>query len=421
MTIVAFEGGAGCGKTYQLIASLSKILQKTPLREGQRVLAVTFMHGSRRRLDDRLRSVAMLGNRYECLTIDSFAWRLIKRWRALSDQLGLHDPCEAEYEKVCDAAGALAEYPAVSSWICSSFPIIVVDEAQDLTPSRLRIIRAIVDTGVLLVAADEFQCLEESLRPNPFASWLHTVAIPAILTKPERTNAAGLLAAAAALRGGMAPICHKPSFNIETTPTATLAGTFAANQIGWYARGGKIAIITPSSKDFAPKVVQWVKDNRTKNGNGPFNIKWEHGENYVSKEVLAKLILPDELSLDKAIAEIAAQLEPNIAAYFRSWLEMQRRATGRNKIRRDEIIEAVKRALAHLRRFQRSKEGSLSAMTVHTAKNREFDGVIVLWPYTLKADDEQKRRLLYNAITRAKKWCLVLVQNDKLRLQPPFV
>ncbi len=59
-------------------------------------------------------------------------------------------------------------------------------------------------------------------------------------------------------------------------------------------------------------------------------------------------------------------------------------------------------------------------MGIHTAKNREFDGVIVLWPYKVGGTDDHKRRLLYNAITRAKKWVRVLVQGKGILSAPPF-
>lgn len=62
----------------------------------------------------------------------------------------------------------------------------------------------------------------------------------------------------------------------------------------------------------------------------------------------------------------------------------------------------------------------MAAMTVHQAKNREFDGVVVLWPYQLGGDAEHKRRLLYNAVTRARGWCTVVVQNDNLLASAPF-
>jgi len=41
-------------------------------------------------------------------------------------------------------------------------------------PQRLRMIRGLDDAVTLLIAADEFQCLDGGLRPNPLAAWLPT-------------------------------------------------------------------------------------------------------------------------------------------------------------------------------------------------------------------------------------------------------
>src|SRR5258708_7880605 len=49
-----------------------------------------------------------------------------------------------------------------------------------------------------------------------------------------------------------------------------------------------------------------------------------------------------------------------------------------------------------------------SAQGHHGAKNREFENVFVVWPYGVTGSEEKKRRLLYNAITRAKNNCIVL-------------
>jgi len=78
-------------------------------------------------------------------------------------------------------------------------------------------------------------------------------------------------------------------------------------------------------------------------------------------------------------------------------------------------IVALHRARTHRSEFGRR------ALTVHQAKNREFDGVIVIWPYTVGSDAEGKRRLLYNAVTRAKKWCYVIVQGEDNVTKAPFV
>lgn len=60
-------------------------------------------------------------------------------------------------------------------------------------------------------------------------------------------------------------------------------------------------------------------------------------------------------------------------------------------------------------------------MTIHQAKNREFDRVIVLWPHEVAGDDERKRRLAYNAITRARYEAIVIVQDEERVGCTPFV
>ncbi|XCB28880.1 ATP-binding domain-containing protein (plasmid) [Tunturibacter empetritectus] len=59
-------------------------------------------------------------------------------------------------------------------------------------------------------------------------------------------------------------------------------------------------------------------------------------------------------------------------------------------------------------------------MTIHQAKNREFDGVVIVWPYQVAGDLDQKRRLLYNGVTRARHWCVSLVQGNTSPANSPF-
>jgi superfamily I DNA/RNA helicase len=54
MSLQFIEGGAGTGKTTTVIARLGQLVAKSPLGAHQRVLALTKMHGSRRRVRDRL-------------------------------------------------------------------------------------------------------------------------------------------------------------------------------------------------------------------------------------------------------------------------------------------------------------------------------------------------------------------------------
>lgn len=59
-------------------------------------------------------------------------------------------------------------------------------------------------------------------------------------------------------------------------------------------------------------------------------------------------------------------------------------------------------------------------MTVQQAESRECEGVVVIWPYQVGGDAKHKRRLLYNAITRAKRWSNVIVQSQNILVAPPF-
>jgi hypothetical protein len=64
MTLFAVEGAAGCGKTVRLMETVSEKLVAVPLRDGQRVLGLTFMHGARRRREGPFDGCRLLGQRH---------------------------------------------------------------------------------------------------------------------------------------------------------------------------------------------------------------------------------------------------------------------------------------------------------------------------------------------------------------------
>ncbi len=206
--------------------SLSDHLEATPLKEGQKVLALTFMHGSRRRLEERLGQLQSLKGRTDCSTIDSFAWRLVRRWVSLAATLGFANTEPDQYERVCDAAGALLQIKEVCGWVAATFPVLLVDEAQDMTANRLRMVEGLASRLEIFAAADEFQCLKEELRPNPACAWLAQVCPVEELTQPQRTNIAELLDAAAAIRKGEPPKSGK-AFMVTFDSEAPTRGRMA--------------------------------------------------------------------------------------------------------------------------------------------------------------------------------------------------
>lgn len=420
VTVHTFSGGAGCGKTYQLMLALSEYLINTPLKDGQKVLALTFMHGSRRRLNERLNSVQGLSRKHECTTVDSFAWRIVCRWHSLAEHLGFGGLVANAYESVSEAAATLLELEIVTKWVAATFPVLLVDEAQDLSAARLRIIVALAKHLEVLAAADEFQCLDEQLRPNPACQWLAGAGEVVDLTNPKRTNVQALLQAANAIRTGAAPVSNG-LFTIASTFNTALAGTWLTHALAWYGGGKKVAIITPTDGLYARRVIAWVAANKTKKGLGPYEIRWEQSESSAAEEFLNNLVLLEKSSIALVTAALIAAGNPRVATNVISWMDIQRRARGLETFTMDEIVAIVKKSFSDQRRRQLDTGTGFRAMTVHGAKNREFDNVIVLWPAAVTGSDDQKRRLLYNAVTRAKQRCLVLVQAKDSLQGAPFV
>lgn len=422
MSVRAVEGAAGCGKTYRLIEMLSETLAVHPLIEGQRVLALTFMHGARRRLSDRLRTVAGLVGRMECCTVDAFAWRIYRRWRGLAAALGVAPIGEGEFDAVCDAAGLLLEQPQVRIWTAASFPIILVDEGQDLKPQRLRMLVALSGATNALIAADEFQCLDQAMRPNPLVTWLQAAAEPETLVQVRRTTIGGLLAAATAIRNGQAPVNGQGFRVLQPGVSVPLAATLLANAIAW-RHGGDVAVITPALQGgFAQSVVARVRQGPCgQQQNGPFSIQWEGNDRDETQFILRGLVLAANATAIATCAALRALPSSGPVRATIRWVENQIHAVGRTEFTRLEIEAVIARNVALRRQYSGGAAHLLTAMTVQQAKNREFDGVVVIWPYQVGGDVEHKRRLLYNAVTRAKRWCNVIVQGQNILAAAPFV
>jgi hypothetical protein len=393
-------------------------LSARPLNPEERVLGLTFMHGARLRLATRLGGVAQLRNRFECVTIDSFAWRLLNRWRALAARM--HGPTPDTFDGRCDLAGALLERPEVCAWVTARFPIVVIDEAQDLQVERLRIARALAERATLLLAADEFQCLDQTLRPNPLVVWLRNTSEPEVLTTVHRTNVQGLLLCAARIRAAQ-PWTANRSLKLLASKGIPMGATFLANAIAWNA-AGTVAVITPSFQGgFANAVVERVRAHSCgKSRNGPYAIYWEQSEQDQHSQVVAGLNLPERCSTAEAAVALRQLPQGGLARRLVSRVTYEARVGGRTEFTAAELSELVGRELLLRRRHTGAGLHPLRVMTVQQAKNREFDGVVVLWPYQVGGDDEHRRRLLYNAVTRAQRWCTIVLQGQEILNNAPF-
>ncbi len=160
MTFDFFEGAAGTGKTHNLVGRAGELVRGGVLGDGQKLLALTFMNGARRRLDARLGQQEAFRRRFDCQTFDVFARTLAARRRSLiTPTMQLQANALNDFDGPCSLAAGLLEHEAVRQWLARSFPMILIDEAQDLDEHRIRILQGLSQSCRIVAAADAFQCL----------------------------------------------------------------------------------------------------------------------------------------------------------------------------------------------------------------------------------------------------------------------
>jgi superfamily I DNA/RNA helicase len=423
MSLSAFDGPAGSGKTHSAIEQLRAELLGVPLGNTQRILALTYMHGARIRLHEQLEKIAELRGRYDASTLDSLAWRICRRWRTRIRELGHPIPAEDDYGANATLSALLLTEEHVRKWVAHVYPAILIDEAQDLDLARLAIIDELAKSCRVIIAFDEFQCLNPRNRPAPVMSWIQGRCRLITLAGSKRTSESRLLSAANQIRDGK-PVAGGGVFKIVEAPSNKTAGpVFAATIIGYeMLKDGTFAILTPSKDaNYAIDIVALLQTKpvgKDKNV-GPFAVRWETGDDRLFD-------LREQLRDDAAftLEEIGSLLSPflhvSCVDMTLSMIKRMHNAGGTDTFSTETVVKILDRSIAAARQFNRSVPERRLAMTIHQAKNREFDRVAVIWPYKIPPSPEDRRRLLYNAVTRARKSCIVVVQHGSLLKEAPF-
>jgi hypothetical protein len=426
MSLLLFEGPAGSGKTTRLMKELASVLEIRPLAVHERVLALTKMHGSRRQLQQRLSKVSCLYGQFRCVTVDSFAWRLVKRWRSIYRVRFGGEPKAGKYEEYCRSAGNLLNDPLVSQWVNKTFPIVIVDEMQDIKEGQLAMIQGLSKVAICLAAADYYQDLNDDWL-NPAVMWAHECAEVVELTNIHRTKATGLLQASKGIRESCSVPDNGNGFSVLGALNCNVGAMYVSQRLEWWrAKYDDIAVISPvhaKSSRFVRNLITRVEKSPIGTGKkyGPHHVRWETSQQDEEDKFITQLNLPDDpLALVQA-SDISLPSESAVSEALAAWLDKQRRIAGRKTFSVAELREQISQVYQRIRAYRTTHMKGVRAMTIHQAKNREFDAVIVLWPYEITGSLERQRRLLYNAITRAKNEALVVVQNPERLEKPPFV
>ena len=441
MTFDFFEGAAGTGKTHNLVGRAGELVLDGVLGDGHKLLALTFMNGSRRRLDARLGENAAFRKRFDCQTFDVFARMLAARRRSLITPT-MQEQANAlgEFDGPCALAASLLGNESIRQWVARSFPLILVDEAQDLDEHRMHILQGLSPSCRIVAAADAFQCLHNGRDTAPLIGWLEGVGQTHRLTQVRRTTQQGLLAAALAVREGrdMKTVLtartaqNRTSWNgvgfrlLDAPATQANTGLLAwaiANDIS--QRQGPVVILTPDARNAIIRAAlasvqtrQWTRNNGA--AFGPYPHTWDRHDNEEADALLAAITLPETVSY----ADLRALLTPlsgqAVIAQVINRIDRLRRAHGQIAFTAAQVTEFVQESVRNRARLGFRQQRGHLAMTIQRAKNREFPNVIVLWPHTATGSPEQLRRLLYNGITRAQNHCTVIVLGQNRLSAPPF-
>src|SRR5207253_6500009 len=122
---------------------------------------------------------------------------------------------------------------------------------------------------------------------------------------------------------------------------------------------------------------------------GPYNIRWEGNDRQELAEMWAQLRFVDGCSIDEALLTLTAHRHIPVFRTLRDWLIRRRSTTGLEIVAAADLERQLDRVLTQRRHFGVRQDAQFAAMTIQQAKNREFDHVVVFWPYRLPDDPEQ--------------------------------
>lgn len=426
--IYIVTGQAGTGKTTWLMQKAIELAPSHIIEEHHTLLAITRMHGARRRIQMKL-CESCSDIQSTTSTIDAFALSILNRWRS---SLGYSSPIqsvredanfreslfgtEASFNRVLEKATLLLQSPTIRNIISESYPLILIDEFQDCHGQLLEFVKILSECSLLIVAADAFQLLDSSVSGCPSLIWLEKegnqdLTVHTKLTICHRTSQKIVLEAARCLR-------ENKQSNMQTIPViccpthgpAAFKILYALifNHSQW---NGSTALICPSHDPFIEKVLFSLDSQIKKRALNP--ITWfresssenEQQQIYTSLGISTNNGSPNENWI--APTTEVSSLDQHVIERVHKYAKLK----GIQSIPHKLVARHVD-TVVHRKRAYCTHSPKRVITTVHGAKNREFDNVIVLWTYKLPPDKEQQRRLLYNAVTRSRNNCMLLVIGD---------
>jgi superfamily I DNA/RNA helicase len=424
---VYITGHAGTGKTTKLLDRTVEYSQALLLQPNQQLLAMAYMHGARKRLESSLAEHPQCSRIPRIVsTVDSFALLLVNRWRTA---LGIAMPvcvaptrCTNRFERyarlhlpfdeITTYAANLLRNPTVARIVALSYPLVAIDEFQDCLGPKLELVRALADASQLILAADGYQLLQDERLDCPAVAWVEGLGNAGLrehhqLTEHWRfsSNPDILLAARAVRQQKRLPQQAIPVYYGSAGQTAWKI--MERLQLGWQGPpwSGTTALISPSSGGVIETVLQSLDGQSVKAGRKP--IRWSRQA--TSEQEHASLLTAlgvENDHLDETQWQPTADSTNPHAAQVIDRVNRFAHLRGLQHVPKS-LVSSIAEQVIHVSRAHARTTPRFVVTTVHGAKNREFDNVCVLWSYQIPPNPEVQRRLLYNAVTRAKSNCIV--------------
>jgi len=391
---------------------------KLMLDKHQRVLALSVMHGAIRRLEEKMREDCS-GVPAVIRTIDSFALTVVNRWRgAIGHRRPIVPTSEDNsfegsfqyhltFTRICEEAAIIMGSSTVGQLMGFSYPIVVIDEFQDCHGAKLDLVRQLANYSQLFAAADDFQLLEDGVNGCPSVEWIRETqasgASVITLTKAHRSSISAIVNASIALRTNSRSLMA--TIPVYCCPRLVMA----ASKLTFHRPSGNLTLISPTHRDMANILVahdDWLRRKEK----APVFWRRELSVKEDTTAVMKEMGLNRRSKIWRAPD---AQLSPN-AVRAVNFIRRASKLRGLCEIPMWFAVSLAQRFLS-TRSLWRHRVAKRMALTVHGAKNREFDNVVIFWsPHTVRGwSEEMRRRLLYNGVTRAKRSCVILYLGDE--------
>ena len=156
-----------------------------------------------------------------------------------------------------------------------------MDEFQDCKGGQLAMISSLYGTATCIVAADDFQDLEET-EANPAVEWARARGEVESLSDIHRTSVAGLLEASRALRAGRGVRRNGNGFTALGARNHNVGASFVSRNLLWWSDCADIAVLTPvrpSGSAFVRGLIARVEAGPISNPPvGPHGVRWEESQ-----------------------------------------------------------------------------------------------------------------------------------------------